>query len=270
MVMEWLKLLITWANWFFWKHLTQKLDKLEIPYLIFEWDLLSIENIDTYFSKNKVNTIIHLAWVFFWDFEKQISLNFKITQNILTIWKKYGLQKIIYTSTWAVYWDSSSDKSIEDDILTPNTDYWFSKKITEELIQYYSTISHIDYVILRYPNVYWPWNEKGVVYHFSESIIKLWKVSIHGDWKQIRDFLYIDDAIESIILSLNYSNNDIFNISSFNTLSLNQLVDSLGKVLNKKPVITYLKWENNLQKLSLDIKKAQLKLKYKPNFNTII
>lgn len=267
-----INLLITWSNWFVWKHLTNKLDVLWIWYIRYKWDLLDIDNLISHFNKYNIKKVIHLVWSFDEPFENQLNINFETTKNILEIWYKYWLEKIIYTSTWAVYWEPLVEFSSEKDFCSPNTFYWLSKKMTEDLIIFYSNNLWMNSIILRFPNVYWEWNNKWVVYNFVNSIKKFNKVVIHWDWSQVRDFLYIDDAIQSIIKSINYNGKWIFNISSTNTLSLKWLINILKNKINTPFKIEYLEADtnNNLQKLSLNINEARKKLWYSPEFNDIV
>lgn len=267
MAME-LKILITWSNGFIWKYLTKELDILWIPYIWFKWDLLNKNDIVNIFENNNIDLIVHLVWTFDEPFENQIELNFNTTKNLLEVWKRYWVKKIIYSSTWAVYWEPIWDESFEEDFCKPNTFYWLSKKITEDLLFYYTNNYWIESVILRFPNVYWEWNYKWVIYNFKNSIEKNWELILYWDWEQSRNFLYILDAIDAIIKSINYDWSDIFNISNPIKISLNDLVKIFQDKYEFK--ILYKDSNNNLKDLLLNIDKAKNKLWFSPNFTDII
>lgn len=266
MVME-LKTLITWSSWFIWKKLIEELSLRSDLYLCFKWDLLNRKEIEKYFSENNINQVIHLVWAFDWDFDNQMLLNFKTTQNILEIWVKYWLQKIIYTSTGAVYWNPIWEESFEDDTCTPNTTYWLSKKLTEELITYYTENYSIESVILRYPNVYWEENKKWVVYNFLQQINENWNIVLYWDGTQGRNFLYVEDAVDAIILATEYQDSWIFNISNPSPLTLNDVISKLKKKYDFK--VEYKQANNNLQFLYLNIDKAKEKLWFEPKFKDL-
>ncbi len=262
-----LKILVTWGNGFIWKKLINRLKENNISFISFKWDLLKKEQIESYFTKYNIKEVIHLVGTFSWDFDQQMKLNFQTTKNILEIWKDFWLRKIIYTSTWAIYWEPKNNESVESDPSNPNTFYWLSKKLTEELIKYYSENFWIQSIILRFPNVYWEWNNKWVIYHFMRQINEDWIITLQGDGSQWRNFLHVDDAVTSIISSINYQKNNIFNISNPICITLNDLIELLKTKYSFE--VKYIKSENNLQFLYLNIDKAKRELGFEPKFKNI-
>lgn len=263
-----LKVLITWFRGFIGKHLTTILSENNIQWVWFEGNLLDTENIENFFQKNKIETVVHLVGAFEEPFDHQMKLNFDTTKNLIQVWIKYWLKKIIYTSTGAVYGEPSWEKSLEDDILLPNTFYGLSKKLTEDLIQYYTRQNLLESIILRFPNVYGEWNNKWVIYNFKNSIKNLNKVILYWDWTQKRNFLFVKDASESIVNALTYKNSWVFNIATTHAYSLNDVLEALSK----KYVFDIEKRDsnNNLKNLILDVHKAQEVLEFSPQYNELI
>lgn len=259
---------ITGSNGFIGSHLKKHLDARKIKYTCFNGDLLKEEDIKRYFSKNKVDQIIHLVGSFDLPFENQIKMNLLTTQKLLEVGVNYGLKKIIFSSTGAVYGEPLKGKSSENDPLRPNTLYGLSKMYAEEVIEYYSDTFGLQFIILRFPNVYGGGNNKGVVYNFLSDIRNKGKITIHGNGKQSRNFLYVTDACQAIEKSLFYKKSDIFNISNPVKTSINDLIEKLNKRYSFE--INYEKSNNNLKDLLLNIDKATNKLKFIPKRKDIL
>lgn len=241
------------------------LDKENIKYVCFEGNLLVEKDIIYFFKNYKVNQVIDLVGIFEPPFETLVNINLLTTQKLLDIGIKYGLKKIIYASSGAIYGEPYNGyKSHESDIPAPNTLYGLSKLYAEECIKYYSRIHELKYVILRFPNVYDEHGSKGVVGRFLNDINEKGKVIVEGSGNQKRDFLHASDACISIIAALNHYENEIFNISVKKSLSINDLISILK--LHHSFTIEYSEKKNNLDNLSLDITKAEEKLKFKPKF----
>lgn len=252
---------ITGHNGFIGSHLLKKIDAEEFKLRLFNGDLADTKALDA-FTKD-CEKVIHLAGIFSDDFDKLLNVNVLGTKNVVDSCKINGVRKIIFSSTGAVYGEPLHDGiSKEEDSFFPNTLYGLSKLYAEEYINF----SGLDFVILRFPNVYGPGNEKGVIYNFLKSIKENKKVTIFGSGNQKRDFLFVEDAVQSIILSLKYSKEkEIFNISSVIAHSLNDVV----AIIKKKNVFFEVEYksadENNaLQILSEDITKAKEELNWQP------
>ncbi len=253
---------VTGADGFIGKHLLKLLSKNnEYRIVAFQGDLLNEKDIENFYAEG-VTTVVHLAGGFFGSFNDLININLVTTQNILVIGKKFGLRKIIYSSSGAVYGNTRNLKSYENDNLCPNTDYGFTKTCAENLIKMYSDGSGLEYIILRFPNVYGEDNNKGVIFNFLKGIRDNGKVTVYGDGSAVRDFLYVDDACRAIVASLNYPNSDIFNISGISALSINDLLQILSSKYTFE--VVYENANNALTNLTLNTSKAEKLLKFTP------
>lgn len=226
----------------------------------FVGDLLDDRDIIQYFSKHRVEKIIHLVGAFELPFENQIKLNTMTTQKLLEVGIPRGLKKIIFASTGAVYGESPLRGSQETDELKPNTMYGLSKMWAEDCIQYYANNSNLKYTILRFPNVYGPGSTRGVIYNFLKSIKENGYVTVFGAGEQKRNFLFVDDAAEAIGKALSFEREDrvVFNISDEDLYSLNDLIQLLkDKKLNFTVRYESAETSNALQILSLNTDKAK-------------
>src|SRR5215218_3736820 len=140
---------LTGGNGFIGSHLRKLLDQRQIAYHLFKGDLLNLYDVDAFLQNHAINTIVHLAGSFHGSFENLAGKNLIATQNLLEAGTRYGIQKIIYSSTGAVYGEPVKSKSFETDPLNPNTLYGLVKGYTEDCVRYYKNNHGIDYIILR-------------------------------------------------------------------------------------------------------------------------
>ncbi|MEK9155705.1 MAG: NAD(P)-dependent oxidoreductase [Patescibacteria group bacterium] len=255
--MERLRVCITGSNGFIGRNLVQRLDsnpKIEV--IPFAGDLLKKDDAVKFFVKNKdINQIIHLVGLFAGSFEDLVRVNVVTLANLLWAAPQNNIKKIILTSTGAVYGEPLAGESKEDDQLRPNTYYGLSKKYAEEYLLYHHHNSGIEYVILRFPNVYGPENDKGVIHNFISDIKERGEVTINGDGTQSRNFLHVSDACLAIEKSLHYDGSGIFNISNPVKVSINDLIGILKK--KYRFTVKCAPTNNNLRDLLLDVSKAK-------------
>lgn len=252
---------VTGADGFIGSHLIAQLKERGYQYKIFQGDLSDKNDLDIFV--NGCNQIIHLAGVFTNDFDVLMQVNVIGTRNLIDACKKNNVKRVIFSSTGAVYGEPlHRGVSLEDDVLSPNTLYGLSKLYAEEYIRF----SGVNFVILRLPNVYGVGNKKGVVYNFLNSIHENKRVTIFGTGEQKRNFLFITDLINAIMLALEYNgNSEVFNISDDVIYSLNDIVH----ILKEKQLSFEIDYQpsdesNVLQVLAEDISKAKNILSWHP------
>ena len=87
----------------------------------------------------------------------------------------------------------------EEDPSRPESPYGFSKAAAERYIRFYGDVYHLPYTILRYANVYGPrqdpHGEAGVVAIFAGKLLAKEPVTIYGDGKQERDYVFVSDIV---------------------------------------------------------------------------
>ncbi len=266
--MELKNVLITGSHGFMGQHLTEFLEKEHIAFTRFSWDLLDPISIRYFFSKNTgITEIVHLVGTFEGDLTRQLELNFQTTANLLEVANEYGIRKIIFASTGAVYGEPLRKESYEEDTLVPNTWYGFSKKMAEDILSYYANNYEFISIILRFPNVYGK-GSRGVIPVFLRSIEEKGRVTLYGDGEQSRNFLHVSDAVRAISLVLSHDRSDIFNITNPAKTSLNDLIKYLKTTLEFQ--VEYLPQNgNNLRDLLLSGEKAQHILGFEAHVKTI-
>ena len=201
---------------------------------------VSSEDFENIFKENKIDYVIHLAALPSVADSIRMPLvdchdNYQATVNVCTISKKYGVKKIVFSSTAAVYANPQYlpvDEKHPTSYLSP---YAITKNASENFIKYCG----IDYIIFRYANVYGPgqdaFGEAGVVAKFFDLMTQNQPVQIHGNGKQYRDFIYVEDVAKANVLALTTDIQDeIINVSTNSRTSINDLFEVLKEELNYK------------------------------------
>lgn len=180
------------------------------------------------------------------DFPKRvIELNTKIILNTLEWLNNIKSKpKILFTSTSECY--ASSIESLQGEIPTPENiplsvrdiseprfSYAITKMLGEAGIIHYCNDLGFDYSIIRYHNVYGP--RMGFSHVIPQVVERFLKnenpFRVYG-YNQTRSFNYISDAIQGTILAMNkQSNNKIFHIGSLEEISIQELVEFIGVLL---------------------------------------
>jgi UDP-glucose 4-epimerase len=149
------------------------------------------------------------------------------TIKVIEAARKNRVKKIVFASSAAVY---GEPQYLPIDIkhpCNPISPYGLSKYTVEEYLKMTKTLFGIDYTILRYSNVYGPRQntngEGGVVAVFCESFSNDKEVKIFGDGEQTRDFIFVKDVAKANIRALEMGDNQIFNISSSEMISINNI-----------------------------------------------
>lgn len=139
--------------------------------------------------------------------------------NVLELGNKYGVKKVIFSSTGgAIYGEQDYFPADEQHPLRPLSPYGITKLATEKYLFYYRAVHGIEHVILRYGNIYGPrqnpHGEAGVIAIFADKMLRGEQPVINGDGKQTRDYVYVGDVVRANVLALSYPSSNIFNIGT--------------------------------------------------------
>lgn len=163
------------------------------------------------------------------------SVNIIGVLNLLENCKNYDVKKFIFASTGgAIYGEQDYFPADEEHPLRPLSPYGITKLATERYLYYYEKVYGLQYVILRYANVYGPrqnpHGEAGVVAIFTKKMLEGKQPQINGDGKQTRDYVFIDDVVKANVLALNYKKSEIFNIGTGIETDVNTLFRKLRRL----------------------------------------
>jgi UDP-glucose 4-epimerase len=163
--------------------------------------------------------------------------------NLIDICKKYDTKKIIFASSGGtVYGDQKVFPADESHPLGPISPYGVAKLATEQYLYYYFKIYGLDYIALRYANIYGPrqdpHGEAGVVAIFSSKILAGDTPLINGDGLQTRDYVYVGDVVKVNLKAVESDFTGPINIGTGKETDVvtlfNTLKDASGKDIEEK------------------------------------
>ncbi|MDI3328507.1 MAG: SDR family oxidoreductase [Alicyclobacillaceae bacterium] len=156
------------------------------------------------------------------------------TVNVLEQCRLYGVRKIVYASSAAVYGQPQYLAIDERHPIQPISFYGISKYTPETYIQAYGQMYGLEYTILRYSNVYGPrqnsGGEGGVVSIFVDKLLRDEAPWIDGDGQQTRDFIYVEDVAAANVAALTVGSGGIFNIGTGQETSIQRLWELLKEM----------------------------------------
>jgi len=196
-------------------------------------------------------------------------INIEGSLNILENCRKYKIQKIIFVSSGGViYGECGSLPPNEESPVSPLSPYGVSKYAVECYLFTYAKIYGLKYTTLRYGNVYGPrqdpYGEAGVVAIFSGKMLNNEETNIFGDGEQLRDYVYVGDVVKANILCLESGDNEIFNIGTGTSTSVNRLFSEMKELTHYSKEAMYKPPRaGELIRSSLDVGKVEQKLGWK-------
>ncbi len=126
--------------------------------------------------------------------------------NILEAARESGTGRIVFVSSGGVVYGEPHDiPTPEDAPKQPLSPYGVTKLAGEHYLSYYREVHGLDYVALRYSNVYGPrqdpHGEAGVVAIFSQRLLRGEPLTIYGDGEQTRDYVYVGDVVRANLIA---------------------------------------------------------------------
>jgi UDP-glucose 4-epimerase len=233
-----------------------------------EYDVChALKNVDYVFhyisttipSTAKINPIF--------DLESNVIGSVKLMQSAVNS----NVKKILFSSSGGtIYGEPMRVPIHEKDPLNPIDPYGISKMAIEKYLYYFNQSYGLDYTIFRYSNPYGdrqnPNGKQGIIPIFLNKIRLDEQPIIYGDGSSIRDYIYIEDAINATLAVLESRTSEkIFNVGSGTGCSINKLIDIISTVVGKRILPIYKK-ENGIfvKKVILDISKINNQVNWKP------
>jgi len=251
------------------------LKKLKVKYLVtgttkrteeenkLKCDITKKEDIFRVIQKIKPDIIVHLAGITGNlecenDPHKTLETNVMGTYYILQAIKNKKI-RLIFASSREVY-GFTNNKVKENSPLQPINLNGSTKMFSENLIRNFHLQYKIRYSILRFTNFYGEHNEKrGISKMLKDSLIGN-KITIFGGNQRI-DLLHFDDAVDSIVLTIESKKDGVFNIGYGKSVSLISLINTLERISKTKVNFKLVKSRNiEVQKFSIDVSKAKQEL----------
>ena len=166
------------------------------------------------------------------------------TLNILETARKLTIPKVVFSSSAGVFGELKTLPIREDHPAEPDSPYGASKLGAEKAGLAYAKLYGIQFVALRYFNVYGP-NQRldpygNVIPIFVFRMLRGEPLTIFGDGEQTRDFVSVDDVVQANIRAAAAPGVwGAFNIGSGSRISINELVTKLTALSGIRPVVKY-------------------------------
>lgn len=192
--------------------------------------------------------------------------------NIIECARRFKVNRFLYISSGgAVYGEPIYLPCDEEHPVNPICQYGASKHTVEHYLYMYSQNYGLEYVVLRYPNVYGPRQdpkgEAGVVAIFTGQMLSGEQVVINGDGEQVRDFVFVKDCAQANLLALTEMNSSgIYNLGAGRGTSINEIFSHLKEQTSYERDASYGPAKlGETRQIFLDAAKARNELNWVPS-----
>ena len=156
------------------------------------------------------------------------------TFNVLEAAKNAGVKRFVYAASSSCYGIPDNYPTSEDADISPQYPYALTKRLGEELVMHWAQLYNLPAIALRLFNVYGPRSLTSGTYGAVLGVFLAQKLAkkpftVVGDGTQTRDFTYVTDVANAFLTAAQSSVcEEIFNVGSGETVSVNRLVELLG------------------------------------------
>lgn len=191
--------------------------------------------------------------------------------NILINAQKYGVKKVIFSSSGFVYGNTINLPAKETEPIDPISPYVVSKNAVENYLKFFKKAYGLPYVIFRNAAVYGPGQITGAMADYIRKLKANQQADIWGDGNKTRDYVFINDVVNANILALDlpggYSD-PVFNLGSGKETTLNELYKKIAELLGKEAKPIYHPDRPGEQiRYCLDNSRAKGDLGWKPKYS---
>lgn len=255
-----------------------KIENLNPKAKFYRYDILN-KDISNIFKIEKPDIVVHEAAQIstansIIDPIKDAKINIIGTLNVLEAAKSVKVSKIVYSSSAAVFGEPKYLPIDEEHPLNMISNYGVSKHAIEHYLSIYRKLYNINYVVLRYSNVYGPRQdssaEGGVISIFCGKMLRDESPCIYGDGEQTRDFIYVKDVAKANLAAIRSNINGIFNVCNNEKVSINELFKIITSILNKNLNPIYVeKKEGDLTNSYMSYEKIFKEMRWKPEYKIL-
>jgi UDP-glucose 4-epimerase len=169
------------------------------------------------------------------------AVNVEGTLNVLLAARDEGIRRVVFSSSSSIYGTRDALPVTEEVAPDPISPYGVAKLAAERFCVSFSRVyERFETVVLRYFNVFGPRQSPlsqyaGVVPLFITAIAEGRPVRIEGDGEQSRDFTYVTNVVDATLRAAdaNDANGRIFNVSAGKPATVNELAETIGRILGK-------------------------------------
>jgi len=255
---------------------TGKEENLNSKAILYRMDILD-PNLESVFAEEEVKWVNHHAAQIdvrksVADPEEDVRINLQGLLNLLENCVRYKVKGVIFASSGGVvYGEPEKLPVVEDHAKGPLSPYGVSKLASEYYLYCYHHLHGLPYISLRYGNVYGPrqdpHGEAGVVAILIRKMLQGERPTIFGDGEQLRDFVFVEDAVRANILAMqrlerltqpSSIDDQAYNIGTGVGTSINQLFTQIREIIGFQGDPIYgPEREGELRRVVLDASKAE-------------
>ena len=190
--------------------------------------------------------------------------------NLIEIARHNKVENFVYASSSSVYGGNTKLPFSETDrVDSPISLYAATKRSNELTAHCYSHLYGLNCTGLRFFTVYGPWGRPDMaLFLFTKAILEGRPIEVFNQGKMKRNFTYIDDIVEGVLLTLSHPvPYEIYNIGNSRAEDLMDFINEIEKNLGKKAIINYMPMQpGDVPATVADIEKLS-KLGYCPKTN---
>ncbi|MEV4812870.1 NAD-dependent epimerase/dehydratase family protein [Micromonospora avicenniae] len=218
--------------------------------------------------------VIHLAAVSInksqADPYESIDINMVGNHNVFAAAADHGVKRLVFASSASVYGDPQKLPMHEDDRLDPLTPYCISKRAGEDLLGFYQRSKGLDWIALRFFNVYGPGQKPtayytSVINHFVKRLKNGEPPVIDGKGEQSMDFIHVHDIARSVVMAMEAEQGNVpINIGTGIDTSIANLAEILIKAVGVDVAPQFNPREVLVSRRAADITRAREVLGWEP------
>ncbi|SCL48597.1 UDP-glucose 4-epimerase [Micromonospora citrea] len=218
--------------------------------------------------------VIHLAAVSInksqADPYESIDINMVGNHNVFAAAADHGVKRLVFASSASVYGDPKKLPMHEDDRLDPLTPYCISKRAGEDLLGFYQRSKGLNWIALRFFNVYGPGQKPtayytSVINHFVKRLKNGEPPVIDGKGEQSMDFIHVHDIARSVVAAMEAEQGNVpVNIGTGIDTSIATLAEILIKAVGVDVQPQFNPREVLVSRRAADITRAREVLGWEP------
>lgn len=244
---------------------------------LYRADIRDREAVKKIFDENKIDVVMNLAAMA--GVRPSIEnpclyqeVNCLGLQNILEEMKLHNVKNGVLASSSSVYGNCKEVPFREDMIVDfAISPYAATKKANEVMAHVYHKLYDMNIMMLRFFTVYGPKQRPDLAINkFTRLMLEDKEIPMFGDGTTSRDYTYVDDIVDGIIKSCEYTLNnknvyEILNIGNSSPTSLKEMINTIARVLDVEPKIKQLPMQpGDVDRTYADISKAKKLIGYEP------
>ena len=198
--------------------------------------------------------------------------NVDASLSVLVAARDAGVKRVVYAGSSSAYGDTPTLPKSEEMPPGPMSPYALQKLVSEQYMQLFTRLYGLETVTIRYFNVFGPRQDpsspySGVISLFLRAMVEGKAPVIHGDGEQTRDFTYVANVVDGVLLAVEApdASGEVINVATNSRISLNQLFAVLKKLTGSSLTPAYgSPRAGDVRDSQADISKALRLLGYQP------